>query len=272
MTSPKESRSQTDDNFLPNECENLKLSSSVTSAIKDFADGEKVQALAIVESIVRRHPEYIGGMAKKILSLENISKGESRPILEWLQEVCSLYNKNKVQELHGRLFILGLNLLDQNLGRQLYITRFLRYLSEEIKEQPVYSLFTQRGHELWKLIIPSLIDAVPTYPDYPTNTDELRRKPFAVSLTNRLVNIRAQNEKERQYGAFLLHLHGPWGSGKSSLLKLMKDELEGKLPNWIVIEFNAWQHQRTGPPWWSLIDIVFDKSVRDLGRLLGGVL
>jgi hypothetical protein len=36
---------------------------------------------------------------------------------------------------------------------------------------------------------------------------------------------------------------------------------------WIVVMFNAWQHQRTGPPWWSLMDAVFKRGVSGLGKI-----
>ncbi|MBC8289934.1 MAG: TIR domain-containing protein [Planctomycetes bacterium] len=55
--------------------------------------------------------------------------------------------------------------------------------------------------------------------------------------------------------AFLVHLHGPWGAGKTSLLNLLKDEMESDAPaeQWISIDFNAWQHERVDTPWWSLM-------------------
>jgi KAP family P-loop domain len=83
-------------------------------------------------------------------------------------------------------------------------------------------------------------------------------------LADRIVRIRnEENEKQasQQREAFLLHIHGPWGSGKSSLLNFIHQELEQKSPKWIVIKFDAWQHQRAGPPWWFLMDVVFRQSV-----------
>jgi hypothetical protein len=101
---------------------------------------------------------------------------------------------------------------------------------------------------------------IPTYKDTPTEFDELGRRPFAKVLANRIDRIRTSSRKLDETDAFILHLHGPWGSGKSSLLNFIREELEEKPTGWIVIEFNAWKNQRTGPPWWSLMDAVYTQS------------
>jgi KAP family P-loop domain len=68
----------------------------------------------------------------------------------------------------------------------------------------------------------------------------------------------------------LLNIHGSWGSGKTSLLNFLRDELLSKKdPEWIVVEFNAWQNQQTGPPWLSLINAVFEQSVKRLRGIEG---
>jgi hypothetical protein len=86
----------------------------------------------------------------------------------------------------------------------------------------------------------------------------------------------------------MLHLHGPWGSGKTTLLKLLRKELtaDGAEPpgaaasrssveaghmsrHWIVVEFNAWRHQRLDPPWWFFMDSVFREAHRQIRDDLG---
>ena len=89
----------------------------------------------------------------------------------------------------------------------------------------------------------------------------------------------AENEWKRWLdvasGPFILHLDGAWGSGKSSLLGFVAEELrtpmmagpDGRVPvPWIVVEFNAWQHQRIAPPWWWLLSAVHVKGRRWLWR------
>jgi hypothetical protein len=53
--------------------------------------------------------------------------------------------------------------------------------------------------------------------------------------------------------AFILHVDGPWGSGKSSILNFLKKNLEGSHPPWLIVEFNAWRNQQRKPAWWPLI-------------------
>src|SRR5262249_27437175 len=74
-------------------------------------------------------------------------------------------------------------------------------------------------------------------------------------------------------GPFVLHLHGVWGSGKSSLLTFLEQDLrrpnaperDGKQPvPWIVVWFKPWEHQRLAPPWLWLMAIVSRKASRRL--------
>jgi hypothetical protein len=127
--------------------------------------------------------------------------------------------------------------------------------------------------------------------DNPAVEDELNRKPFAAALALHLRYIRLQMTnsdsdhanipEERASSAadqsFLLHVYGPWGSGKSSLLNFLRAKLERPLDNdrypdidtheWVVVDFNAWQHQRIDPPWWALIDSVFRQARERLWRI-----
>ena len=57
--------------------------------------------------------------------------------------------------------------------------------------------------------------------DQPTDEDLLGRKPLTEALSKFLRNICMRYE-----GTFLLHINGKWGSGKSSLLRLLRIELE----------------------------------------------
>jgi len=71
----------------------------------------------------------------------------------------------------------------------------------------------------------------------------------------------------------LVNIHGPWGSGKSTFLKFLDQNLSEKLPDdligienspWIVVNFNAWLHQRQGHPWWSLMDSIFQNAIHQM--------
>jgi len=80
-----------------------------------------------------------------------------------------------------------------------------------------------------------------------------------------------------------VHLSGDWGAGKTSILNFLKVELEKEEltsanraddvsdrfgdsvdTQWKVIQFNAWQNQHTNPPWWALLDKVYQESKGEL--------
>lgn len=61
-------------------------------------------------------------------------------------------------------------------------------------------------------------------------------------------------------------LYGPWGSGKSTLLNFLGADLK-KDGNWLVVEFNAWRNQHIHPPWWSLLDCIFQEAKEELTLL-----
>jgi peptidoglycan hydrolase-like protein with peptidoglycan-binding domain len=120
-------------------------------------------------------------------------------------------------------------------------------------------------------------DGTGTLLDRPAREDELGRLAFARALVLRIRAVRdayrAPGEtaawkppEDGKRGPFMLHLHGAWGSGKSSLLGFIARELrepklagpDGREPvEWVVVEFNAWQHQRIAPPWWWLLSAVY---------------
>lgn len=103
--------------------------------------------------------------------------------------------------------------------------------------------------------------------------DKLGRKGFAQALAEQINRIWDELRDSRKKASFIMHVHGPWGSGKTSLLNLMRSELQPQQkPNapgsgsgrWIVIDFNAWQQQRIDPPWWTLLDFIYRQSVAQL--------
>lgn len=277
----------------------IELSTSVAAVVRYFSKEKMVRSASIVHRLAHEHPDYANGRLKKLLKIKDISLGDAKPMSTWVSEVRSLYEVSFVTLLNGRLFILGLYLIDSDLRKPLYW--IISDLNKEVEKnfnKGLRSLLSHKGLELWDMLFRSERDSVPTWGDFPTKIDELGRKAFAKALVSRLEWVREQNEirepqksraltflshihrrwgsrkssteeQKSPNGAFLLHIHGPWGSGKSSVLQLMRAELEDrkKLPShWNVIEFNAWQHQRIGIPWWSLMDSVYKQAVRNLQK------
>ena len=111
--------------------------------------------------------------------------------------------------------------------------------------------------------------AVGSYADNPTADDQLARRPFVQALVERMDDIHQQGSPS----GFGVHLHGPWGSGKSSILLMMEEIMVKKdriasipkfdvggdpifQPRWAIVQFNAWENERRNPPWWPLMQAV----------------
>ncbi len=118
-------------------------------------------------------------------------------------------------------------------------------------------------------------ERVRTFDDNAALVDELGRDAFAEVVARRIQEAYdGVTQDPKRNGAVMVHLHGRWGSGKSSVLNFLKSKLsdEGKEPdddrrvadkNWIVVEFNAWQHQRMPAPWWPLIRTIYHRCSAD---------
>lgn len=112
-------------------------------------------------------------------------------------------------------------------------------------------------------------DRVRAQRDEPSQVDHLGRAPFAEVIAARLAEVyeaqrTATGDSDR---AFFVHLDGPWGSGKSSVLNLIQQDLRGRDPAWLVVQFNAWREQKNLPPWWALMS----QFVRQVRPQLGGL-
>jgi hypothetical protein len=97
---------------------------------------------------------------------------------------------------------------------------------------------------------------VPLHYDAATDHDELGREPFVEMLLQRL---ETQRESGTVLDGYAVHLHAPWGAGKTSILKMMKRMLttdRDVADRWTVVEYNAWDNSRRNPPWWAFIETV----------------
>jgi hypothetical protein len=100
---------------------------------------------------------------------------------------------------------------------------------------------------------PPLAERTPLLSDSPAAVDELGRKPLADALAARLVRLQKGEAASPEPKAVMVHLHGPWGSGKSSLVRFLSYALGREHPRWLVVEFNAWRNARVNPPWWNML-------------------
>ncbi len=122
-------------------------------------------------------------------------------------------------------------------------------------------------------------DLLPTHSDDPTEIDELGGRPFAQILGERIHEVWARSKKDQWTSsrkteempgeAFGVLIHGPWGSGRTSLLNFLRQELVsgGLGKKWMVVDFNAWRHQGMGPPWWALLNAIYRQRFRALRKI-----
>lgn len=74
------------------------------------------------------------------------------------------------------------------------------------------------------------------YPDVPiqtANDDVLERHSFAEQLAQAMIAYQSPE-------AFTIGLYGPWGSGKTSVINLLVEELHKQSDDCIVVQFNPW--------------------------------
>jgi hypothetical protein len=103
--------------------------------------------------------------------------------------------------------------------------------------------------------------------DDPALEDKLGRKPIAKSLA-KLINDDIFGNKKCH--AFMTHLQGRWGEGKSSFMKFLENGLqEAGNDRWIVIHYNAWKNQDVDPPWWTFLDAVYRQGREQIANKSG---
>src|SRR5437667_7585962 len=132
--------------------EEIELSSSVNAVLNELFDRDDVSASLIAARLLQLHKEYAEGRAGRINLKEDSSTTMRKSFAEWVTLIRSLYDTSKVSKLHGRLFILGLSILDGELAKELSVNNFLSILQKEIK--PSFdSLLTLNGHEMWRSML-----------------------------------------------------------------------------------------------------------------------
>lgn len=85
---------------------------------------------------------------------------------------------------------------------------------------------------------------------------------------NKVINFTWLENKQKEIEieknsrhAFMVHLQGAWGDGKSTFLNLIEANLNSFDNKWVVVKFNAWQHQHLTPPWWPFLDQIYEQSI-----------
>src|SRR5262249_55029991 len=104
---------------------------SSPSVVTATRGSDPVTSFAIVQRLLRSHPDY-GGGAFEPAGLDGAdSSAKRRTPEEWLAAVRRLYRRSRVPELHGRLLIDGLARCDDLLEARLRSNHFLEKLRAE---------------------------------------------------------------------------------------------------------------------------------------------
>lgn len=112
------------------------------------------------------------------------------------------------------------------------------------------------------------------------DNDALNRGAISEAIAQKVVEI--WPEQIQHNHPFIVHLSGRWGSGKTSILNFLCQNLRGEHANpsvvdperlsetqWIVVKYNAWRRQKAGTAPWALLNSVYEAVLenRDLDSL-----
>jgi peptidoglycan hydrolase-like protein with peptidoglycan-binding domain len=95
--------------------------------------------------------------------------------------------------------------------------------------------------------------------DQRAEVDRLGRQNLADEVADLVQGLAADRDNP---GAFALHLDGPWGAGKSTLVGFVSKCLEEPKapepdeparPAWVVVEVDTWRSSQLSPAWWALL-------------------
>lgn len=281
--------------------ENVPMSPGLQAVLSKAGD-RAISAFTFAKLILTYFGRYGGNTGTQALSVlesesVNHEKDSKRHPLDWLATAMQLVVPP--EGLNGRIALYCLALKDENLREQLEANAFLSKLRAEHRPR-IDTFLTEQGRKLDRVLnVREQDDVVYIQSDHPissSHSDSLARKPFADLLVSILRDNSAREQRlyvsrdplpedgsldeliawfKKQHApkpvedqSFVMHLDGHWGSGKSTILTLMKQNLQGQTRDpWIVVEFNAWQHQRFRPSWWHLIQTVYTQANGQLKAL-----
>src|SRR5919204_60121 len=188
------------------------LSHSVQRVCDWFRLSRAVSAFALVKELLAHHDEYGSGAPRPKLA-DPPPRARQLAVDEWVAELRTLFDPQQAPLLHGRLAVVGLALLEPRLGRRLRVGGFLHAVIDEI-DPSLESALSEDGARRYERL-KGKPESVPLLSDRPAEVDKLNRQAFAEAIAERIERVRFE---DCESGAFLVHLYGPWGIGKTSLL------------------------------------------------------
>ncbi len=253
-------------------------SSSVRATLGHFRV-DPIAAAELAASILRDHAYYGAGRGGKVAGrLDALSladpQAEKRAASEWVGQIAALFQPGTV--VTGRCVVVGLAILDhQGVRMEILAEGFLAVLASEEQEghpsaEARLTLEARKaldGLLSGTLVRSTLSGSTETLSDAPAvaaTEDRLGRVVFAEVLAERIRRLRGIESKS----PLVIHLDGPWGSGKSTVLNFLEAALTaGRTPEkkaWVVLRYNAWQQQRLDSPWWALTTLIAVEGARQL--------
>jgi hypothetical protein len=140
----------------------IKLSRSVVDALNNLRSEPKPSAIEIIREIIKIHEELAKKEGKELINkvildatseepsvdpiTVSVTLGQRKEVGEWIKELSSLYVKerDKVPQLHVRLFIIGLCLTDLNTSIKLRANKFFEKIRDDVKETIYPNLLTEK--------------------------------------------------------------------------------------------------------------------------------
>ena len=261
------------------------FSPSVEYAYKKVSPTTAFPALLFAYRLLERHKDYVPSLYPKVFatleqrftarnSTNRAPLVNSQTIDKLLRDATSMINVDKVPVLHGRVALIALSMIDDELYGILSQDSYLEKLSEEIREQ-MEDVFEPDAYQIFQVKIQKsgMNDTVANHTDHALTSkkqDKLDRYAFAEFLVKLLDNT----VTDKEFGSYSLHLYAPWGTGKTSTLNFMKEIMKeggstGGSYKWHIVDFNAWQNQHLEYPWWFMMDSIYKQVWRSLLRRPG---
>lgn len=231
--------------------------SATVRAIADNFGEVPVTAIMIAEALKEKHVEYAGNLLGGI-RFDVVEAAEKRNWNDWSNSVAQLYDADTLAKSHhqvidGRLFLIGLGLLDQLLQNELEKNNVWAQLLLEIDEAAIGSGGALRD------ALNSIQLAHGYKSDRTDGEDQLGIQGEVNALCEVIMDPNVTPP-------LAIGLFGTWGSGKSFFMgkmrerihKLSNQHIENYPENVVQIRFNAWHYADTSL-WASLAVEIFER-------------
>jgi len=214
-------------------------------------------------------PEKLGGGNESFAGLESAASIEATPSGSLANQILpaavtmAMRTVRKERADARHLLVALAQAAPQTPGpfQEIFAADGLRSFNEYVVGRLERSHEANEELEAWRSLVaePAPVESVGTLSDAPALVDALGRQAFAEVLATRVKQVyeTLRSGKLGTDSAFILHIDGPWGSGKSSILNFLKENLEHSQPQWLIVEFNAWRNQQRSPAWWPIISHVW---------------